>query len=113
MLKAWAQDADGKTADAYGGLIAIAAKTPTDDVNAALATYGAKLGKNGAAVDADLWARLDASATPAADFALPDYPDGKRVRLTEYRGHVVLVNFWYPSCGPCRGESSDASARTN
>jgi thiol-disulfide isomerase/thioredoxin len=104
VLKADAQAATGKTAAAYDALLTVAVKSPTDGLNAAIAKHGATLGKTAAAIDADLWAKLDANAKPAADFALPDYPGGKIVNLKDYRGHVVLVNFWYPSCGPCRGE---------
>ena len=40
---------------------------------------------------------------PAADFALTTF-DQEQFRLSEQRGKVVVVNFWYPSCPPCRDE---------
>ena len=41
---------------------------------------------------------------PAPDFALPSI-DGRTVRLSDYRGKVVLLNFWYTGCEPCREET--------
>ncbi len=39
----------------------------------------------------------------ASDFVLKDI-DGKEYRLSQYRGTVVLVNFWTTWCPPCRDE---------
>lgn len=38
---------------------------------------------------------------PAPDFALKSSV-GKNLRLSEYRGDVVLLNFWTKSCSRCR-----------
>jgi cytochrome c biogenesis protein CcmG/thiol:disulfide interchange protein DsbE len=40
---------------------------------------------------------------PAEDFALRD-ADGKAATLGQYRGKILLLNFWATACGPCRKE---------
>jgi len=45
----------------------------------------------------------DAKGQPAPEFDLKDLA-GKTVRLSDYHGKVVLLNFWATWCPPCKEE---------
>lgn len=105
LAKAEALDGSGQTDKAYREVLDVISSEPTDALHAALKQYGAKLNKNAQQVNADVRGSLEAKAKQVKDFSFTKYGDEKQVSLSDYRGKVVLLNFWYPFCGPCRGEN--------
>jgi thiol-disulfide isomerase/thioredoxin len=107
LAKAEALAGAGQTVRAYDEMLRLVSSEPTDALQEALKTYGAALGKTARQVSAEVRLALEARAKPVKDFSFARYGDEKQVSLSDYRGKVVLLNFWYPFCGPCRGENPE------
>ena len=92
--------AAGEPQLSYASLLNGYAETPVASLEAALYDVGAKLHKTRPQIDDDLWTAKVRDAKPFRPFELSTY-DGRQLRSSEFRGKVVLVTFWFPTCAAC------------
>ena len=104
LLKAYADDQAGNTLAAYDSVMYSYVKTPKARLKVAVNEYGKKVGKSSEEIEADFWKQIDGIAKPATPFSLMNYYTKATTSLEDYKGKVVLLTYWFPGCGPCRGE---------
>jgi len=104
LFKAEAMAANNKTRDAYDSLASFYSKAPSDKLHQSLIKYTLKLNIDSNKVDTDIWAIRNKAAWKETNFTLQSYVDNQPESLAHYRGKVVLLTYWFPSCGPCRLE---------
>ncbi len=93
----------GQTDKAFGTLMEFYTKSPSPTVKESLVVYGNVLGKDKAAVQAAISSSLKANAKVATPFKLKNYA-GSSNSLSDFKEKVTFITYWYPGCGPCRGE---------
>ncbi len=101
VLHAQALEASGDAAGAYRLLEQAFATKPSDITGAALYRTGERMGKSRAEVDKQIETiRAGAAKTPLS-FSLQAFTGGA-ISLSDYKGRIVVLDFWFPNCGPCR-----------
>jgi len=100
-LRARAMEASGDAAGAYRLVEQAFAGRPSAAAASALYPIGGRLGKSKAEVDKEVEGARAALAKPAKEFSLEAFTGGT-VSLADYKGRVVVLDFWFPNCGPCR-----------
>lgn len=96
LTKAATLAGSGENQKAYDSIKTALLPRPDASLEAALLTYGVKLGKTTAQVDQDIWQSRESKAKAMTPFDLKQYVTDKEFKLADFHGQVVLVNFWFP-----------------
>lgn len=104
LLQAKANALAGNIRGAYDSLVVDFTKNPNNHFKSAILQYGAQINKNESQIEVDIWKQLTGNAKPATPFSLKTYDSEGNLSLTDFKGKVVLLTYWFPGCGPCRGE---------
>ena len=103
LLRAEAESG-GDLQKEYDLLLGSAAQKFYPTLNEKLYSDGAKLGKSKAQIENDLWQQRVAQAKTFKDFELVRHDTNQPVKLSDFRGKVVFLSFWFPGCSPCIAE---------
>jgi thiol-disulfide isomerase/thioredoxin len=93
----------GDAEKAYRAYVLALSIAPVLAYERALQSAATAAGKTPEEATAAVWAARELRAKPAADLTLRTL-DGEELSLASLRGKVVLLNFWFPACAPCRAE---------
>ena len=103
VLKAQAEG-KGESSAVYDILLKNAVGKYNVNFNKALYSFGTKIGKTQQQMDDEMWNLRVASAKVFKDFQLVRHDNNQPLKLSDLRGKVVFVSFWFPGCGPCIAE---------
>jgi len=96
--------------DAYNNLISFYSSQPSDRIRTVLDDVAGKLNFSSSKVDSDVRKTRTSAAWAVKNFTLENMIDHKQVSIGNYKGKVVLLTFWFPSCGPCNEEMTHFEA---
>ncbi|ERJ58778.1 TlpA disulfide reductase family protein [Sphingobacterium paucimobilis] len=103
VAKAEVLQQSGQTDQAFATLMEFYTKSPSPAIKESLTAYGQELGKDKGAVQAAISNSLRTNARVATPFELKNYA-GSSNSLADFKEKVTFITYWYPGCGPCRGE---------
>ncbi len=104
LLKAKVNKYNNLLKAAYDSLILYYSKKPSGKVFSALLANAGDMSISRDSLYKDIWKIRDSLSKPATDFSLVNFLDGQKVSLSDLKGKVVLLTYWFPGCGPCRKE---------
>ncbi len=103
-FKAEALDSAKLYKAAFDTLVVSYSNIPTETLQPLIYRYGKKLGMDSTQIIKNIGDKRSIAAKIATPFSLQNYSSNEKISLADYKGKVVLLTYWFPGCGPCRGE---------
>ncbi|MBD1364036.1 TlpA family protein disulfide reductase [Mucilaginibacter sp. ZT4R22] len=103
-LKAEVMDAAGQTREGIDTLMALYSVRPSKKIYGEMLRYAKKLEIDSCALDKLIYQQFEKNAWQPTNFSLRSYIDNQQISLSDYKGKVVLLTYWFPGCFPCLAE---------
>lgn len=104
ILKAELESLLNNKQKAFDLLFEESVRQPDVLITKAMEKHGKVLGMSQAYIQNKLWIALKKNMPEATGFTLPNSINGDLVSLSDFKGKVILLTYWFPGCGPCRAE---------
>ncbi len=103
-LKASCYQLMGMPDSSYSIIFEEFSNKPKKEVYDLLNHYGSLIGKNKQEIDSEIRQFRYKDVEQAYNLVRTNLLDSNQVSLSDFKGKVILLSFWFPSCGPCRRE---------